>query len=54
MQLTKNSEYSVSQNAPKCTQLTKIDQNSENVVYQIDQNELLNLLKLTKMNQWEG
>ena len=29
-------------------------QYSENLVYQIDQNKLLNLLKLTKMNQWEG
>ena len=26
----------------------------ENLVYQIDQNKLLNLLKLTEMNQWEG
>ena len=29
-------------------------QYSENLVYQIDQNKLLNLLKLTKMNQWEA
>ena len=29
-------------------------QYSENLVYQINQNKLLNLLKLTKMNQWEG
>ena len=35
MQLTKNSNYSVSQNAPKSMQLTKIDQNSENPVSQI-------------------
>ena len=39
MQLTKNSEYPVNQNAPKSTQLTKIDQNSENPVSQMDQNE---------------
>ena len=32
MQLTKNSEYPVSQNAPKCTQLTKINQIIENPV----------------------
>ena len=32
MQLTKNSEYPVSQNAPKSTQLTKIIQIIENPV----------------------
>ena len=31
-----------------------MDKYSENIVDQIDENELLNLLKLTKMNQWEG
>ena len=32
----------------------KMDQYSENLVDQIDQNELWNLLKLTKMNEREG
>ena len=31
-----------------------MDQYSNNLVDQIVQNELWNLLKLTKMNQWEG
>ena len=32
--VNQNSEYPVSQNAPKCTQLTKIVQNNENPVTQ--------------------
>ena len=37
--VNQNSEYPVSQNAPKCTQLAKIDQNSENQSPKMGQNE---------------
>ena len=37
--VNQNSEYPVSQNTPKCTQLTNIDQNSENQSAKMDQNE---------------
>ena len=42
------------QNETKWPKIDEVDQDSENLVEQIEQNELWNLLKLTKMYQWDG
>ena len=42
------------QNETKCLKIDRVDQDSENLAEQIEQNELWNLLKLTKMYQWNG
>ena len=44
----------MNQNETKGPKIDKVDQDSENLVEQIEQNKLWNLLKLTKMYQWDG
>ena len=44
----------MNQNETKWPKINEVDQNSENLVEQIEQNEFWNLLKLTKMYQWDG
>ena len=44
----------MNQNETKWPKIDEVDQDSENLVGQIEQNELRNLLKLTKMYQWDG
>ena len=41
------------QNETNWPKIDKVDQDSENLVEQIEQNGLWNLLKLSKMYQWE-
>ena len=44
----------VKQNETKWPKIDEVDQDSKNLVEQFEQNELWNLLKLTKMYQWNG
>ena len=42
------------QNETNWPKIDEVDQSSENLVEQIEQNGLWNLLKLSKMYQWDG
>ena len=44
----------MNQNETNWPKIDEVDQDSKNLVEQIEQNELWNLLKLTKMYQWDG
>ena len=44
----------MNQNETNWPKIYEVDQDSENLVEQIEQNELWNLLKLPKIYQWDG
>ena len=44
----------MNENETKWPKIDEVDQDSENLVEQIEQSELWSLLKVTKMYQWNG
>ena len=46
--------HEMNQNETKWPKINEVEQDSENLVKQIEQNEFWNLLKLIKMYQWDG